>query len=413
MKIAIWHNLPSGGGKRALYNYVHGLLERGHSLQAWCPPTADQSFLPLSNLIPEHIVPISWQSRKVAGGVISRGLALYHNENIPKKLKAMDQHCRLCADAINQGGFDLFFANPCMYFRTTSIGRFVKIPKLIYLQEPYRWLYEAMPTFPWAALPSSVKKLNRRFIKSYIKDWVKMKWWRLQAREEIISAQAYDTILVNSLFSRENILRSYGLDAKVCYLGIDTDVFVDLGLNREHMAIGIGAFVPEKNIHLVLEALALVKAPRPRLVWIGNVAQPDYLEDLKRLANAREVDFEPLTGIEDQKVVELLNRARLMVYTPRLEPFGFAPLEANACGTPVVAVAEGGVRETIINGMNGILAEHSPQSLSAAIQKVLSDHSYARQLGQNGYRAVHENWSMPSAIDRLEHRFVETLQAAS
>ena len=57
MKIAVWHNLPSGGGKRALYNHVRGLRERGHTLESWCPPTADQNYLPLSELIAEHVVP--------------------------------------------------------------------------------------------------------------------------------------------------------------------------------------------------------------------------------------------------------------------------------------------------------------------------------------------------------------------
>jgi glycosyltransferase involved in cell wall biosynthesis len=158
--------------------------------------------------------------------------------------------------------------------------------------------------------------------------------------------------------------------------------------------------------------LALVKTPRPRLVWIGNVAQASYLDELKRLAKTIGIDFEPLTRIEDKNLVELLNRARLMVYTPRLEPFGLAPLEANACGTPVVAVAEGGVRETIVHGMNGLLAENSPQSLAEAIDKILCDQAYAHQLGQNGYRTVRENWSLPSAIDRLEKRFTETLRGA-
>src|SRR6266446_7167318 len=46
VKIAVWHNLPSGGGKRALYYHVRGLVERGHTVESWCPPTADQSYLP-------------------------------------------------------------------------------------------------------------------------------------------------------------------------------------------------------------------------------------------------------------------------------------------------------------------------------------------------------------------------------
>ena len=69
MKIAVWHNLPSGGGKRALYHHVKGLLERGHTLESWCPPTADQAYLTLSELIKENIVPLAQQPRKKWGQI--------------------------------------------------------------------------------------------------------------------------------------------------------------------------------------------------------------------------------------------------------------------------------------------------------------------------------------------------------
>ncbi len=59
MRIAVWHNLPSGGGKRALYEHVRGLIQRGHYVEAWCPPTASQTYLPLSLMIKEHVTPLN------------------------------------------------------------------------------------------------------------------------------------------------------------------------------------------------------------------------------------------------------------------------------------------------------------------------------------------------------------------
>jgi hypothetical protein len=58
VRIAVWHNLPSGGGKRALVDQVAALQARGHHIESWCPPSADQDFLPLGQLIPEHVVPV-------------------------------------------------------------------------------------------------------------------------------------------------------------------------------------------------------------------------------------------------------------------------------------------------------------------------------------------------------------------
>src|SRR5216683_6078284 len=106
MKIAVWHNLPSGGGKRALYYHVRGLVERGHVVEAWCPPTADRGYLPLSDLVPEHVVRFGWEAVSERGS-ISRSMAPYRN--IRRMLRGMDLHCRECAAQINRGGYDLLF----------------------------------------------------------------------------------------------------------------------------------------------------------------------------------------------------------------------------------------------------------------------------------------------------------------
>jgi glycosyltransferase involved in cell wall biosynthesis len=92
----------------------------------------------------------------------------------------------------------------------------------------------------------------------------------------------------------------------------------------------------------------------------------------------------------------------VMVYAPRLEPFGLAPLEANACGLPVVAVAEGGVRETIIDQVNGLLVDNYPDAMAAAIQRLRNDPSFASRLGSTGRKAVEAKWGLDRALDRLE-----------
>src|SRR5437773_10631232 len=109
MRIAVWHNLPSGGGKRALYYHVRGLIERGHSVEAWCPSTSDRNYLPLSELITEHVVPIDTrQPGKFIGRILLLGGL---NGDELREAKALDEHCRRCADEINRGGFDILFAN--------------------------------------------------------------------------------------------------------------------------------------------------------------------------------------------------------------------------------------------------------------------------------------------------------------
>ena len=402
MRIAVWHNLPSGGGKRALYYHVKGLVERGHYVESWCSPSADQNYLPLSSLVKENILPFPEKVTQRPHR-LKRWLAPYYQ--IVERLAALDAHCQLCAAEINKAEFDVLFANSSTPFYNSPIGRYSKIPSLIYLQEPYRLLYEALPQLPWVALDNpSDPKMTLSYLKSFALDWIKVQGLRVQMREELKNAKAFNRILVNSLFSRESVLRAYGLDSQVCYLGVDTDLFIPIGQPKESYAVGLGGIYLGKRIELAIESISTIpKAERPNLIWIGNFADPSYLSKLESQAKTLGVTFIPKVGLSDAELVDTLSRASVMIYTPFLEPFGFAPLEANACGTPVVAIAEGGIRETIKDGINGFLiSNNNPMEMGRAIAKLLSNQNLCREMAQKARQLVLDQWSLSSAISRLE-----------
>ena len=165
---------------------------------------------------------------------------------------------------------------------------------------------------------------------------------------------------VNSYFSRESVSRAFGMVARICYLGIDTSLFQNLNLERQRFVVSVGSFTYNKRVDLAVEALALLPQPRPPLVWISNSRDADYQNEVERLAESLGVDLRVRLAVSDADLVTTLNQAALFIYTSRLEPFGLAVLEANACGLPVVAVAEGGVRETVKDGFNGFLVEPDP-----------------------------------------------------
>jgi len=398
MRIAVWHNLPSGGGKRALYNQVAGLIGRGHVVEAWCPPTADQSYLPLSGLIEEHVVALDpsgrtdWHKR------------LRMEADIRIAIAAMHRHLASVAGQIRGKTFDILLAHPCITFRAPALAQYVDLPAVLYLQEPNRAFYEALPDLPWMQAPptrvvTSLTRLRNRL------GWVRQSSnTRRQATEERANAASFDRILVNSLFSRESLLRAYGLNSTVCYLGADLSEFRDEGLDRAHQVIGLGSFTREKNVAFIVRALACLDPPRPALVWVGNAADRVVLADAIALAADLGVEFKPLLRITDQALVTLLNTSAAMLYAPRLEPFGLAPIEAAACGLPVVAVAEGGVRETVINQVTGILVEADPAAMAAALAPILADPAQAKRLGQNGRRIALEQWSNEAATTRLEQQ---------
>jgi len=411
MRIAVWHNLPSGGGKRALYDQVCGLVSRGHEVEVWCPPSADRSYLPLNKIVPEHVVPLKLGPYLDSSAGFGRRLHPFRW--CPwARLREMNQHSRECARQITSKGFDVLFAACCVFFHTPPIARFVKIPSFIYLQEPSRSFYESLPELPWLAMSWTAKDLlHARFWREA--SIRRARLWRIRVlgREERRNALAFDQIFVNSFFSRESVLRAFGIDSRVCYLGVDSDKFVNQNKKREPFAVSVGALVPEKNTEFLVRAVGKVSASlRPKLLLIANTIDPRCLDQIRKVAQQLEVIVEVKYRVEDMELIDTLNRARMMLYASRLEPFGYAPLEANACGLPVVAVAEGGVRETVHEGVNGILVEHDPQSMADAIQRLLEDNVLHQRLSQQAADHVRARWSLPSSIDRLEQKLSTKLR---
>lgn len=384
---------------------MRGLIERGHVVEAWCPPSVDPTYLPLGEMITEHVVPMDWRPN-YHRSLLDRLRHPRHDMAVGHEV--ITRHSRVCAEQINAGGFDVFLAHPCQYLCAPPIGHFIQIPSVFYIQEPRRALFEASPELPWLGLPSDTPGWwTGQGLLARVESAARIRRVRRDARLEVENARAFDEILVNSLFSRESVLRAYGLDARVCYLGVDTDLFVPQGKQRGDFVVGVGAVAPAKNLHLIIESLALVPQARPHLVWVGNVSDGRYVEQVKRLAREREVDFTIKMRVSDDELLDLLNTARMMTYAPRLEPFGYAPLEANACELPVVAVAEGGLRETILDGVTGLVVEPDPAAMAQAIMRLRDDRAYAAQLGTNGRRVVCERWSVGAAADQLERRLTE------
>jgi glycosyltransferase involved in cell wall biosynthesis len=410
LRIAVWHNLPSGGGKRALYDHVRFLVDAGHQVEAWCPPTADRDFLPLNHIVKEHVVPLDQVTHSpiVALNEILRD----RNDTVV----AMDRHCERCADEIADGGFDVLFANACTQLRVTSIGRLLpELPNVLYLGEPYRWLYEAMPNPPWAANVRPEKWWIRPgALFAEARRSALMRLWSIQVREEVKNAAAFDKILCNSLYSRESILRAYGLDSRVCYLGVDT-----VGSNeapfagREGLFLTVGAVTNEKNIEFIIRALALRQDRSWPLVCVGNVVDKKVEARLRNLSAEAGIDLDIRVNVSESALTDLYKRAALFLYAPRLEPFGLAPLEAAVHGLPTVAVAEAGVRETVVDGESGVLVESDLGRFAASIDALVDAPDARERLGRQARLRVEKQWTLEQAGQRLQDNLIKAVNRAN
>jgi glycosyltransferase involved in cell wall biosynthesis len=196
------------------------------------------------------------------------------------------------------------------------------------------------------------------------------------------------------------VLRAFAADATVCYLGIDTSRFFPNG-EKEDFVLSVGEFAWHKNPLFVIRAVSFSRR-QPKLVWVANHVDERCFRAASELANQLGVNIDVKQSVSEAELVRFYQRASLFLYAPRLEPFGLAALEASSCGTPVIAVAEGGVRETVAHLETGVVVESDPKAMACAIDMLLDDAAKAKQLGENGARHVRLHWSDQSAVDRIE-----------
>ncbi|HAS82220.1 MAG TPA: hypothetical protein DCS43_05985 [Verrucomicrobia bacterium] len=382
MRIAVYHNLPNGGAMRVLGEQCRLLMERGHVLECWVPVGASRHGLPSS--MPIHEVPY-------AGGwaILHRLMPslLDRFQKIFCATGALEAMARRAGADINAKGFGLLFSGNCRYQAAPPIGRYVDIPSVLYAHEPYRPFHEPELVMPFT-------RLNRA----------------CRVTSERANAAAFTRLLANSEFSRQRLQAAYGIMATVCYLGVDTERFSPTGERREAVVVGVGVVQPHKRIELAIEALACLPSDgRPPLHWIGAAGNPVYRRKLKWLARQRRVDLTFLHQVKDNELVSRLSRASLLICTARNEPFGLTPIEASACGTPVIGVGEGGFLETVIKGVNGELTEPTAEALAQAIGKLLATPQKINQLGRSARQHVLKHWSWAGSITRLESLLAATI----
>jgi glycosyltransferase involved in cell wall biosynthesis len=171
--------------------------------------------------------------------------------------------------------------------------------------------------------------------------------------------------IANSQTVRQRIRECYGRDSVVIFSPVDTDFYhPDPAVRREGFYLVISAFAPYKRLDLAVEACNRLKR---RLILIGSG------QDVERLKGLAGPTIEFLGWRPDMALRDHLRRCKALLF-PGLEDFGIVPVEANACGTPVIAYGRGGATETIVPlgqpGATGVwFDEQTPDALVAAIER--------------------------------------------
>jgi glycosyltransferase involved in cell wall biosynthesis len=392
VRIAVYHDLPSGGAKRTLQEFVRRLSAR-HQIGVFTLGSADHEFADVRPWVAEHHV-TPFTPLPLLSSPFGRLNQLLRSADL-HRLQSLG---RLIARQIDEGGYDVAFVHPCRFEQSPSVLRYLRrTPSVYYCQEALRLLYEPMPP-----RPSDDAAIGRRRLLNRVDPLPALYRSRLRAVDRA-NALGANLVLVNSRFMAGTVRGVYGVEARVSYLGVDIDHFRPLGLERQPFVLSVGSLTPLKGFDFLIQALGRCTSPRPpRLVIVSNFANGPEHRYLVQLASERGVEVEFVGDATEDDLVRLYNAASVVAYAPVREPFGLVPLESMACATPVVGVAEGGVPESVIDGRTGLLTLRDPAPFAAAVQRIIADASLARRLGEAGRAHVSREWTWERAVDRLE-----------
>ena len=205
-----------------------------------------------------------------------------------------------------------------------------------------------------------------------------------------------DDVCTSSPFAASQIEAAYGRSASVVTLGVDRarlDAVRPVENGSRPVALTVNYLHPRKRVELFLEAAAHCRdrwtdpASRPRWIVVGDGPERDRLEGL---AHELGVDGDVVFAgfVPDDQLPQYYAAASCYVHTAVEESFGLSVIEAAYCGSPIVAVDEGGVRETVEHGVTGFLVSPSPLELAASVEAILRSADAGRAMGQAGHERV-------------------------
>ena len=221
-----------------------------------------------------------------------------------------------------------------------------------------------------------------------------------------LSHQA-DRILANSKFSSNSIEDIYARSVdRVIYPGIDDIKFKPVPeQEKQDYLFTVSRLTKFKNIDQIIRAFQKIAEHSNMILKIaGEGEELLNLQKLSRQLNLNHrVEF--LHLVSDDALVGLYAKAKIVVFASNNEPFGIVPIEAMACGTPVVASRTGGPKETMRENFTGVLFEpNNIQDMVIKIKFLLAEHRYIK-FGRNAAVYARKSFSWENAVEALENVF--------
>jgi len=393
MRVALFHNLPSGGAKRAVYEWTRRLANE-HSIDVFTLSTADHDFCDIRPFVNKYRI-YDYKTRELFKSPLGRLNQLQRWRDLGE----LNHISRRIAHEIDAGSYDVVFANTCQFTFIPIFLQFVNTPSIYYLHEPFGVKFTRnfqRPYLQTSAFRDFVNQIDL-LIKLYVH--------RLEKIQKK-SVENTKVILANSKFTKGMMIDAYGKEIPVCHYGVNTEDFSPMpDISKHDHVLSVGELSPRKGFDFLVECLALIPREfRPELKLVCNTIDYQEKDYIESLAAEKEVRLVILENLTTQELMIEYNKARFCVYAPVLEPFGLVPLEAMSCGTPVIGVREGGVQESILHERTGLLVKRDQSKFANAVQWLLSKPDLAAEYGRNGREHVFEHWTWDKSSSKLsEH----------
>jgi glycosyltransferase involved in cell wall biosynthesis len=284
--------------------------------------------------------------RAALGGKRARTTFMQH---LPRAASWLNYYLPLMPLAIEQldvTGYDLVISSSHAVAKGVIVSP--DALHLSYVYSPMRYAWDQQ--FNYLRTMNGLKAALLRWILHRLRLW------------DHRTAAGVDRFVADSHFAARRILKAYRREAQVIYPPVDTELFKPGG-EREAYYVTVSRLMPYKRVDILVSAFA--RMPGRRLLVIGSGPE---LAALRAAASAN-VEFAghlPIAGM-----VSSLQRARAFLFAA-VEDFGIAPVEAMACGTPVIALRRGGAAETVAGEESGeptgaFFEEQTAEAVAAAI----------------------------------------------
>ena len=284
-------------------------------------------------------MPASIESHRIVSSVLDRipGARSRHRQFLPLMPAAM----RL----LDVGEVDLIISS------SHCVAKAVRVPKgarhVSYVHAPLRYMWDRFDDYFGPGKASLPVRLAARVLRPGLRMW------------DVFTSAGVDRFVTNSAHVAQQVADRYHRTARVIHPPVELERFVHLpleGSGEGGYFLCVGALAPYKRIDLAIEAFRR----SGRELWIAGSGQSaEWLHDLPPNVKA-------LGQVSDDELPALLRHARALIF-PGVEDFGITPLEAQACGRPVIAFAAGGALETVTAETGVFFHEQTVDSMLTAL----------------------------------------------